>query len=261
MDPKEHAERLVESAKAGLEKALAEGKVMTVDSIADAKLNADGTMPSGRCELADSLSPKEKLNRVEQRLLKNMSPEDRKIFMERRAKIKARLNPNFHKAPKRPGPNEPCPCGRTSVETGKRLKFKKCCGSVTGDLHFFVADITKDEPLMNDEGLVLVFKDVATASAAARAKGWLDDPDRKVEVVSLNPDKYKHFQMAIPHVLVTAKEFEVGDKVEDKSEDPKPEGMGTMFHQEPCPHCSGEPCEHVEAPLEMPTLTTADEGS
>lgn len=252
MDPKEHAEKLAESARAGLEKAMAEGKTLTIDSVAPDVMVAE----AGKPQLLNA-----GFSELEMRLISQLSPEDQKVFLERRAKNKAMRKAHAaHKAPKRPGPNEPCPCGRMG-ENGKRLKFKKCCGSVTGDLHFFVADITKDEPLMNDEGLVLVFKDVATASAAARAKGWLDDPDRKVEVVSLNPDKYKHFQMAIPHVMVTAKEFEVGDKVEDKSEDPKPEGMGTMFHQEPCPHCSGEPCEHVEAPLEMPALTTADEGS
>lgn len=235
MDPKEHAEKLVESARAGLEKAMAEGKTMTVDSVAPNVMVAE----AGKPQLLNT-----GFSELELRLLAQLSPEDQKIFLERRAKIKAdRKAHAAHKAPKRPGPNEPCPCGRTN-EAGKRLKFKKCCGSVLGDLHFFVADVTSDEPLTNDEGLVLVFKDIPTASAAARAKGWLDDLNRRVEVVSLNPDKYKHFQMAVPHVLVTAKEFEVGDKVEEPEPKPEDPSMGTMVHHEPCPDC--QPCEHAK---------------
>lgn len=240
MDPKEHAEKLAESARAGLEKAMAEGKTMTIDSVAPNVMVAE----AGKPQLLNA-----GFSELEMRLISQLSPEDQKVFLERRAKNKAMRKAHAaHKAPKRPGPNEPCPCGRTSVETGKPLKFKKCCGSVVGDLHFFVADVATDEPLMNDEGLVLVFKDIPTASAAARAKGWLDDLNRRVEVVSLNPDKYKHFQMAIPHVLVTAKEFEVGDKVETPETVAPPTmpsaDMGVMVHHEPCPDC--KPCEHIK---------------
>ncbi len=235
MDPKEHAEKLVESARAGLEKAMAEGKTLTIDSVAPDVMVAE----AGKPQLLNA-----GFSELEKRLLAQLSPEDQKIFLERRAKNKAMRKAHAaHKAPKRPGPNEPCPCGRTN-EAGKPLKFKKCCGSVVGDLHFFVADVTSDEPLTNDEGLVLVFKDIPTASAAARAKGWLDDLNRRVEVVSLNPDKYKHFQMAVPHVLVTAKEFEVGDKVEEPEPKPEDPSMGTMVHHEPCPDC--QPCEHAK---------------
>jgi hypothetical protein len=138
------------------------------------------------------------------------------------------------KALPKPGPNEPCPCGRTN-DLGGRLKFKKCCGSLAGDLHFFVADVKADEPMSNDDGRVFVFSDQATAAAAAKAKGWLGDRDRDVQVISLNPDRWEHFKSHVPHVTVTLKEFEVGDKIEEP-EDPR---MGTMVYHEPCPDCDG----------------------
>lgn len=115
-------------------------------------------------------------------------------------------------APKFPktNPNAPCPCGRKH-EDGKPYKFKRCCGSVIGDLHYFVADVNSDEPLMNDKEAVLVFRDHPTAAAAAKAKGWLGDKKRDVQVIPMNKDRWEHFRKTIPHVLVTAKEFNVSE--------------------------------------------------
>ena len=238
MDKEKHDRMLIETAHSQLEMRLlaemaAEGKVMTVDSVADAKVAAD-------------VKPR---NRKEAKLLTALGKRGVDVSALSRADID-KLVQSRHRKPEKalpkPGPNEPCPCGKLR-DTGKPMKFKNCCGSLAGDLHFFVADVTADEPLMNDDGRVFVFNDHPTAAAAAKAKGWLGDPNRNVQVISLNPDRWEHFRTHVPHVMVTIKEFEVCDKVEEP-EAPKPEdlSMGTMVAHTPCPDCRDEPCPHGE---------------
>lgn len=155
-----------------------------------------------------------------------------------RAEIrKASKGPAPQKAIPRPGPNEPCPCGRKK-EDGRPLKFKRCCGSTAGDLHYFVVDVEPQEPLTNDEGQVLIFRDHATAAAAARAKGWFRK-GQEIEIIPLNPEKWEKFKAQVPYVMVTTKEFDVGDKVEIPEKEPP--------HESPCAECEAPPpCEQCE---------------
>ena len=111
-----------------------------------------------------------------------------------------------------------------------------------GDLHYFVADTAVNEPLMNDDGRVLVFNDSPTALAATRAKGWLADKNRHCEIIPLNADRWEHFKAQVPYVLVTAKEFDVSNKDElDPSHESAKKGKEAQSNP-PCPHCEhGEP--------------------
>jgi hypothetical protein len=250
VDPKHHARVLMESAHCGLEmrlmaqlekeRAEAGGKCMTLDSVADAKVAADG-------------KPQ---NKKEAKLLTALKKRGVDVSALSRAdidKLVQSRRPKPEKAIPRPGPNEPCPCGRTD-DTGKRLKFKRCCGSVTGDLHYFVADSESNEALSNDDGRVLIFHDHTTAAAAAKAKGWVHQ-GKHIEIIPLNPEKWADFKSKLPYVVVTTKEFNVGEKVEVQEDAPPDPGMGTMVHHEPCPDCSGEPCPHVTE--EHPELHTS----
>jgi hypothetical protein len=110
------------------------------------------------------------------------------------------------KQPPKPQPNEKCPCG-----SGK--KFKKCCGSNAGDLHYFVA--CGETALEDDVGRIMVFTNPDTAVAAAKAKRWAEG-----DVIPLPPERFAKFKEQLPYVMVVAKEFDVAPKegeVEEKT--------------------------------------------
>lgn len=229
----------MESAHNGLEMRIAAEMAKAVDEERATLMTADAKV---------AFSPKAPQNKKEAKLLTALKKRGVDVSALSRADID-RLVQSRHRKPEKalpkPGPNEPCPCGKLR-DTGKPMKFKNCCGSLAGDLHYFVADVTADEPLMNDDGRVFVFNDHPTAAAAAKAKGWLGDPNRNVQVISLNPDRWEHFKSHVPHVMVTVKEFEVGDKVEEPESKPEDPSMGTMVTHTPCPDCNDEPCQHGE---------------
>jgi len=108
----------------------------------------------------------------------------------------------------KPGANEPCPCGSVD-ESGKRYKFKRCCGSASGNLVYFV--INGQEALSNDEGRVLVFKDQGLAIQTAKVKRWYNG-----EVIPMAPHRFARFKAEVPYVMVSTKEFDVDKKPDDK---------------------------------------------
>ena len=98
-------------------------------------------------------------------------------------------------------PNDKCPCG-----SGK--KFKRCCGSVIGQIRYIVVDPETSDALENGSGQVLVFEDKSVACLVGRRMGWAE----RGELVSLSEPRFEQFKEAMPYSVVTARDFDVSDK-------------------------------------------------
>lgn len=107
-------------------------------------------------------------------------------------------------------PNDKCPCGSAK-------KFKRCCGSVIGQIRYIVVNPETNDALENDAGLVMVFEDKALACMVGRRLGW----SACGEIVTLSEPRFERFKQAVRHVIVTAKEFDVSED-DNPVEDGKP---------------------------------------
>ena len=160
-------------------------------------------VPSGTSYVPANYSGQE-LRVIDSLLQDGNPPEARVEIAKPRSPAKATL-----KVPPQPKPNETCPCG-----SGK--KFKRCCGSVRGDLVYFVA--AGEEALMDEDGRVLIFENTAIAMAGARAKGWHDG-----EIIPLPPERFAKFKEAVPYVKVIMKDFDLSEL--DKPDEEKPKAL------------------------------------
>lgn len=169
--------------------------------------------PCPECKDYADMTFEEKQAMIREKL-KNMSPEERAALAA--SMVQPKRGPKDYgkkghrrprgpapvKQPPMPKPNEKCPCG-----SGK--KFKKCCGSNAGDLHYFVA--YGETALEDDAGRLMVFKDTTTAIAAAKAKRWADG-----DIIPLPPARFEKLKENIPYVMVVAKEFDVAPEEGEK---------------------------------------------
>jgi hypothetical protein len=170
-----------------------------------------------------------------------------RALMKAQAKHKAKAHlarrPLPPPSPPKPGANEPCPCGSVD-EKGKPYKFKRCCGSASGNLVYFV--INGQDALTNEEGRVLIFKEQGLAIQTAKVKRWYNG-----EVIPMAPHRFARFKAEVPYVMVSTKEFDVGT---EENPSPVPQAHQALTTVQGILSASGVVTHLVKEPGEEPVL-------